>query len=120
MSNPIIEHVTTKLVEQKDKIKIAKLETNLDENEHNIFDARVNKYVTAKLAEQEDNIRIAKLERNLDKKHNIFDIFDVRVQAFIAKENMAKEDEKNKIIVFEAKNEQEDINLNKLFKKLKL
>jgi CRISPR/Cas system-associated endoribonuclease Cas2 len=72
MSNPIIERVTTKLAEQEDKIRI----TKLDENEHDIFDARVNKYVTAKLAEQEDNIRIAKLERNLDKKHNIFDIFD--------------------------------------------
>ena len=33
---------------------------------------------------------------------------------------MAKEDEKNKITVFEAKNEQEDIKLNKLFKKFKL
>lgn len=119
MSNPIIEHVTTKLVEQKDKIRIAKLERNFNKN-HDIFDARVHKYLTTKLAEQEDKIRIAKLERNLDKKHNIFDIFDVRVQAFIAKENMAKEDEKNKIIVFEAKNEQEDINLNKLFKKIKL
>ena len=113
MSNPIIERVTTKLAEQEDKIRI----TKLDENEHDIFDARVHKYLTTKLAEQEDKIRIAKLERNLNKKD---DIFDVRVQAFIAKENMAKEDEKNKITVFEAKNEQEDIKLNKLFKKFKL
>ena len=58
-----------------------------------IEDDIFNSCVTAKLAEQKYKIRIriAKQETNLDE-HDIFDIFDIRVKAFIAKENMAKED----------------------------
>ena len=111
MSNPIIEeifnsrvrkYVAIKLAEQKNKIRIAKLEANINKK-NDIFDMRVQAFLDQAYMTQASMTQASMTQASMAQAS--------MTQASMTQSSMAQADEKKK---------QEDINLNELFEKFKL